>query len=97
MSNFAVPGTSTIDTTPGLKGHKKKQSVSLASLPAGQLATIVSLQGSPHEIARVAEMGLHRGVEVVVIRNGITAILQLNHSRICVRLSKDLTVLATPF
>jgi len=74
---------------------KKSPPVPLRDLPAGQLATITSLHGNAHEVARLAEMGLRTGTDVVVIRNGITCIVQLDGCRLCIRLSADLQILVS--
>ncbi len=70
--------------------------VPLRTLRCGQRASVVSLNGSAHEVARLSEMGLRRGVEVTVLRNGITCILQLEGHRLCIRLPKELIILVIP-
>ncbi len=73
-----------------------KNSIPLKQLSAGQLATVTSMRGTNHEIARMAEMGLRCGTIVSVTRGGITSIVQLlNGSRLCVRTSKNLEILVT--
>ncbi len=74
---------------------KKSAPVPLRDLKAGQLATITSLHGSAQDVARLAEMGLRSGTDVVVIRNGITCIVQLEGCRLCIRLSADLQILVS--
>lgn len=71
--------------------------IPLKRLCQGELAIVASLQGTNHEIARLAEMGLHRGTVISVTRGGITSIVQLlNGSRLCVRTSNELEIFVTP-
>lgn len=71
-------------------------SIPLKQLCSGCLATVESLRGSNHEIARMAEMGLRCGAVISVTRGGITSIVQLlNGSRLCVRTSGDLEIFVT--
>lgn len=75
----------------------KVESIPLRKLLPGQLAEVASLLGSNHEVSRLAEMGLRKGVIVSVTRGGITSIVQLlNGSRLCVRTSKQLEIWVTP-
>ena len=70
--------------------------IPLKTLRAGQHAEIASLIGRAQDVARLAEMGLRRGTPVLVIRNGITCILQLEGNRLCIRLSSELVILVNP-
>ncbi|MGY8747298.1 MAG: FeoA domain-containing protein [Pirellulales bacterium] len=77
--------------------HIEKQAVQLQSLGSGEMAEVSSVQGSNHEVARLAEMGLRTGMTVSVNRGGITSIVQLlNGSRLCVRTCSQLEILVTP-
>ena len=69
----------------------------LQQLNPGQLAQVIGFEGSDHEIARLAEMGLRQGTVVSVTRGGITSIVQLlNGSRLCIRTSNDLLIIVKP-
>ena len=69
--------------------------IRLQDLPCNQVSKVVSITGSPHEIARVAAMGLRTGSVVSVTRGGITCIVQLeNGNRLCLRISRELEILA---
>ena len=87
-TNFKTPTPEAVPTAP--------IPVPLRTLRSGQRAVVVSLNGSAHEVARLSEMGLRRGVQLTVLRNGITCILQLEGHRLCIRLSKELVVLVIP-
>lgn len=72
-------------------------SIPLQRLGSGRMARVVSVLGTNHEIARLAEMGLRSGTIVSVTRGGITSIVQLlSGSRLCVRTSNKLEILVTP-
>ena len=71
--------------------------IPLRRLSPGRRAKVVSVRGTNHEIARLAEMGLRSGTIVSVTRGGITSIVQLlNGSRLCVRTSNRLEIFVTP-
>ncbi len=71
--------------------------IPLQRLGSSRMATVVSVRGTNHEIARLAEMGLRSGTIVSVTRGGITSIVQLlNGSRLCVRTSIQLEILVSP-
>lgn len=71
--------------------------IPLRELSPGQMATITGFEGCEHEIARLSELGLRKGIVVSVSRGGITCIVQLlNGSRLCIRPSRDLLILVTP-
>lgn len=73
------------------------KSIPLERLSPRQMATVTSVRGTNHGIARLAEMGLRSGTIVSVTRGGITSIVQLiNGSRLCVRTSNKLEILVTP-
>jgi Fe2+ transport system protein FeoA len=97
LNMLELSNSTTESAVPTFPTAKKQPPVPLRSLPAGQLATITSLHGSAHDVARLAEMGLRPGTDVVVIRNGITCIVQLDGSRLCIRLSSDLQILVSVF
>ena len=71
--------------------------IPLRRLSPRRRAKVVSVRGTNHEIARLAEMGLRSGTIVSVTRGGITSIVQLlNGSRLCVRTSNRLEIFVTP-
>ena len=52
-------------------GHAEQPGVaSLASLPDGAIAQLVTVQGGAGLRSRLAAMGLHAGIEVRIVHNG---------------------------
>ncbi len=72
------------------------EQMTIQRLPKGVTARVAQVEGCDDEVARLAELGLHDGAIVSVIRRGSPCIIQVNTSRICVRTSRDLTVLVSP-
>ena len=72
------------------------EEILLQRLPKNVTAQVASVNGACEEVARLAELGLHNGAFVSVVRRGTPCIIQVNASRICVRTSKGLEVLVTP-
>ena len=70
--------------------------IPLQQLRPGNQANISCLQGCPHDVARFSELGLQRGAKVSIIRGGNTCILKLDGNCMCVRPSKQLTILVEP-
>jgi len=71
-------------------------SVNFKQLFAGQKGKITSLTGNPQDIATLAELGLCRGTEINVIRQGLTAIVRFNSQQLCLRLGHDVHLLVHP-
>ena len=77
--------------------HVDSGLVRLRQMHSGQIGKVVSMTGSPQEIARVSAMGLRTGAVISVSRGGITCIVQFeNGNRLCLRASRDLDVLVKP-
>jgi Fe2+ transport system protein FeoA len=70
--------------------------IPLSKLKSGQSAVVRGLEGHPHDVARLSEMGFRRGVEFKALRNGTTAILKINFQTLCLRLNKDMVVRVQP-
>lgn len=65
----------------------------LHSLKAGQKGRILSIEGPPRAVRRIAEFGLRPGVEVEVLRSGPVSIIRANGSLLCLRGSNRLRIL----
>lgn len=71
-----------------------KQQIRLRDMPSGKIGKVVSISGDPHEIARIASLGLRTGEVISVTRGGITCIVQFcNGTRLCLRMSSGLEIL----
>lgn len=80
------------------KSAELETSIRLQDLHSGQIAKVVSISGSPNEIARVAAMGLCTDEVISITRGGITCIVQLvNGNRLCIRMSAGLEIYVQPF
>lgn len=60
----------------------------LDTLAPGSVADVVSLEGDPSLTARLGELGLCRGAQVELLRNGSPMVLRLDLSRLSVRSSR---------
>ena len=99
MLDFAVAAQTNVlvSESSSSEALTRASAIPLQRLRVGQRGCITALTGRVHDVARLAEMGLRRGAEVTVLRNGITCILQLDGNRLCIRLSKDLMIFVAPF
>ena len=70
-------------------------SVPLQDLPLSTPAEVADVFGSDDEVARLAELGLHNGAVMRLVRQGSPCIFQVNNSRICLRPS-NLQIYVTP-
>jgi Fe2+ transport system protein FeoA len=68
----------------------------LAQLGSGDRGIVISLDGNPHDVARLSEIGFRRGVEFTLVRSGSTAIVRIHHQSLCVRFTPDLSVQVQP-
>ena len=57
----------------------------LELLAPGDYAVVEDVQGEPHWIGRMAELGIRNGCELQVVRPGRPCVLQISGCRLCVR------------
>lgn len=72
------------------------EEILIQKLPKNVLAYVSRVVGSHDEVARMAELGIHDGASIMVVRQGSPCIVMVNSSRICVRSSSELSVFVTP-
>lgn len=82
--------------SPNSPGSHPATSVNFKQLTAGQKGTIVSLSGNAQDVATLAELGMCRGTEINVIRQGKTAIVRFNSQELCLRLGPDVRLMIQP-
>ena len=69
------------------------QTLPLEVMQAGERGIVVDVLGQPELVVRLAEMGLHAGVRVDMVRPGSPAIVEINHQRFSIRFEDAATVL----
>ncbi|MGQ0635419.1 MAG: FeoA family protein [Planctomycetaceae bacterium] len=67
--------------------------IPLHLLSAGQSGRVVDVEGDPHLVHRLGEMGLRQGAPVVMVRAGQPCIIGLGHLRLSYRGSEEALVL----
>jgi ferrous iron transport protein A len=70
--------------------------VPLTLLAAGDSAVVQSVVGNAELVCHLAEIGLHAGAMLEMVRTGSTCILQVDGTKLCVRGDELLQVLVTP-
>ncbi len=85
-----------IETNSLNPNHSSTQMISIRSLSPEQSAVVASVRGNSHDVARLAEMGLRKGVVVSAVRQGATSIIKIEFQSICIRLAADVEILVTP-
>lgn len=70
--------------------------VPLMQLMGGEAALVKSVVGNTGLVCRLAELGLCSGAAVEMVRPGVTCILRVNGSKLCVRGDELLRVLVSP-
>jgi ferrous iron transport protein A len=70
--------------------------VPLTLLAAGDSAVVQSVVGNAGLVRHLAEIGLHAGAMLEMVRTGSTCILQVDGTKLCVRGDELLQVLVTP-
>ena len=72
------------------------QLIPLSMLAAGDTAVVQSVVGSTELVRHLAEIGVHAGALLEMMRAGSTCILRVDGTKICVRGDELLQVLVTP-
>jgi ferrous iron transport protein A len=67
--------------------------IPLQFVAAGKSATVLHVEGEPHEVHRLAELGVRCGQPLQVIQAGSPCIVQLDGSRLCLRYDQECHVL----
>lgn len=68
----------------------------LQMLPVGQIALVDHLLGSPADVQRLQEMGIHQGAEIEMVQPGSPCIVRLGGMKVCLRGSNLFQVLVRP-
>jgi ferrous iron transport protein A len=68
----------------------------LSALKAGESGDIHSIFGPPTLVRHLAELGLHAGAPVEMIRPGVTCILRVSGTKLCIRGDELLRVMIVP-
>ena len=69
------------------------QTLPIELLNSGESGVISDVHGRPELVVRLAEMGLHTGVRVCMVRSGSPCIVEVNHQRFSIRFEDSATVL----
>lgn len=69
------------------------QTLPLEMMAAGERGTVIDVAGQPELVGRLAEMGLHSGVHLCMVRPGSPCIVEINQQRYSVRFEDYATVL----
>lgn len=70
--------------------------IPLQMLAAGQSAEVAELVGRPHEVLRLAEIGLRTGSTVEMVEPGSPCIVRLDGHKLCFRDGDVWSVLVRP-
>ncbi len=66
-------------------------------LRSGEVAEVVEVSGDPSRVHQLAEIGLHRGCSIRMVRSGQPSILIVDGRRMSIRLNQDITIYVSPF
>ena len=69
--------------------------IPIERLQNGQRGLITEIRGKADEIARLAELGIRTGTELLCVRRGCPCIVQFGGSRMCLRTAGHLTVMVS--
>jgi Fe2+ transport system protein FeoA len=76
--------------------EKIQEPLPLDMLRDGEEACIVEVTGCPLRVHQLAEMGMHRGCKVQMIRPGQPCMLAVDGRRFSLRLDPDTCILVNP-
>ncbi|WP_397571741.1 ferrous iron transport protein A [Schlesneria sp. T3-172] len=65
----------------------------IEAMAAGERGVVVEIDGTPELVVRLAEMGLHTGTRIRLIRPGAPCILEIEQQRFSFRFDDLVTVL----
>jgi ferrous iron transport protein A len=65
-------------------------------LDSGTSAVVEDIQGEPHWVGRMAEIGIRQGCQLQVVRSGSPCLLQLQGCRLCLRGDDTTRILVRP-
>ena len=70
--------------------------IPLQMLTAGQTARVDHLLGSPADVQRLQEMGMHQGAIIEMVQPGSPCIVRLGGAKVCLRDANLFQVLVRP-
>jgi ferrous iron transport protein A len=70
--------------------------IPLQMLSEGQVARVDHLLGSPADVQRLQEMGMHQGAEIEMVQPGSPCIVRLGGAKVCLRGANLFQILVRP-
>jgi ferrous iron transport protein A len=68
----------------------------LECLAPGDCAVVEDVQGEPHWVGRMAELGIRNGCQLQVLQPGSPCLLQISGCRLCLRGADGCHILVRP-
>ncbi len=69
----------------GIPALETDQLLPLDILTTGEWAEIAEIQGGPDWVKRMAELGVHAGCRLQMIRSGCPCLVRVGETRLCLR------------